>query len=80
MIKKTQRKSRSDTKWYALYNHNEELVMVGTATECSKFIGFKNVGVFYCYVTRIKKGKWNKHKTKYLVYEIEEDEEKKEAG
>ena len=58
-------------KYYALYNLDEELVMVGTSEECAEFLGLK-YNSFMCRISNLKHGRIKGNTLNYHIYEIEE--------
>lgn len=56
-------------KDYAIYNLNDEILMVGSLRECAKYIGIR-----YNSIIRKKNDQHKKSKLrKYLIVEIEDD-------
>ena len=57
------------SKDYAIYNLNDEILMVGSLRECAKYIGIR-----YNSINRKKKEQHKKSKlSKYLIVEVEDD-------
>lgn len=57
-------------KQYAIYDKEENIVMVGNAQQCANFMGIK-LNSFYSQITRVKNGKI-KSGREYNVYKVEE--------
>ena len=57
-------------KQYAVYDKQDNIVMVGNAQQCAKFMGIK-LNSFYSQITRVKNGKI-KSGREYNVYKVEE--------
>lgn len=59
-------------KEYAVYDKNDNVLVVGNTRECSKYLGIRTDS-FKSEKSRQKTGK--SARKKYLIVEIEEDEE-----
>ena len=67
-------RKRNNTKDYVVYEvESGEIVLVGSAKECSEFMGITKDS-FYCHISRLRSGIIKKGR-KYVAYAIEEEEQ-----
>lgn len=63
-------------KTYAIYNHNDELIFVGTCKECAEFLGHK-VPTFRSMASKHNRGLVKKERN-YKIYTLEKEKEENE--